>query len=287
MVNFDGVCSGDAFVLRENQDRIVAGFLAFIVNSERLWDFANSNAAGTMSKRVKWRNLTNYEFLLPPKAKQAEIAELLWAMDDVIQKDKNLYKSIDTSFKTTVKSISQDNIQQKKYKKLKDVANILDNLRKPLNASQRNSMKGDIPYYGANGLVDYINEFIFDKSLVLVAEDGGDFKEFFSKEIAYKVEGKSWVNNHAHVLSPKNSRLTTDWLFYSLVHRNILKYITGSTRLKLNKSELEKIQIWMPDKDLMNKLTKEVKMLENSRAKIGLKLSASKSLQKSLINEIF
>ena len=82
MVDFDGCCSGDAYVLRENNEVIVPGLLPFIVNSTSLWDFANSNAAGTMSKRVKWKDLANYEFLLPPKDQQAEIAELLWALDN-------------------------------------------------------------------------------------------------------------------------------------------------------------------------------------------------------------
>ncbi len=82
MVDFDGVCSGDAFVLRENHNNIVRGFLAFILNTDTLWDYAIANAAGTMSKRVKWRDLANYEFLFPPKAQQAKIAELLWAADE-------------------------------------------------------------------------------------------------------------------------------------------------------------------------------------------------------------
>ena len=86
MVDFDGCCSGDAYVLRENNEVIVPGLLPFIVNSNSLWDFANSNAAGTMSKRVKWKDLANYEFLLPPKDQQAEIAELLWALDESFEK---------------------------------------------------------------------------------------------------------------------------------------------------------------------------------------------------------
>jgi len=86
LVDFDGCCSGDAFVLRENHKKVIPGFLAFLMNSNALWDYANSNAAGTMSKRVKWRDLAEYEFLLPPKDQQAQLAELLWAMDEVIEK---------------------------------------------------------------------------------------------------------------------------------------------------------------------------------------------------------
>lgn len=93
MVDFEGCCSGDAFVLRENLDKVVPGFLPFVMNSTGLWNYANANAAGTMSKRVKWRDLAKYEFLLPPKDQQAELAELLWAMDEVIEKNKEVLKS--------------------------------------------------------------------------------------------------------------------------------------------------------------------------------------------------
>lgn len=95
LVELDGCCSGDAFVLSENHDKIVPGFLSFIVNSEKLWTYANSNAEGTMSKRVKWRDLANYEFLLPPKAQQAELADLLWAMDNVIEKDLEVLERLE------------------------------------------------------------------------------------------------------------------------------------------------------------------------------------------------
>ena len=65
------------------------------MNSNALWDYANSNAAGTMSKRVKWRDLAEYEFLLPPKDQQAKLAELLWAMDEVIESEREVLDKLD------------------------------------------------------------------------------------------------------------------------------------------------------------------------------------------------
>ena len=94
LVEFDGVCSGDAFVLREDNTKIVPGFLTFIVNSERLWDYANANAAGTMSKRVKWRDLANFEFYLPPIAQQQKLVELIWSGDFSLQKFNLLLNAI-------------------------------------------------------------------------------------------------------------------------------------------------------------------------------------------------
>lgn len=286
LVEFDGCCSGDAFVLRENYHKVVSGFLAFLMNSNALWDYANSNAAGTMSKRVKWRDLEEYEFLLPPKDQQAQLAELLWAMDEVIEKEKEIFKQVDNLFKVETKLISETK-GKKDIRKLKDVCLIKDNLRKPINSSERDLIKGDVPYFGANGLVDYLNDYIFNEDLVLIAEDGGNFNEFYNREIAYRVSGKSWVNNHAHVLTVKEKSFPIDWLFYSLVHKNILMYITGTTRLKLNKSDLENITIWLPKIDEMNILINKLQKIDLNRKQINCKLQSSQSLQKSLINQVF
>lgn len=92
-VDFDGVCSGDAIVLRE-KSKIEKGLLTFILNTDRFWEYAIANAAGTMSKRVKWRDLAKYKFLLPPPPEQKQIAALFQsietAMEQVDGQEKNL-----------------------------------------------------------------------------------------------------------------------------------------------------------------------------------------------------
>ena len=83
---------------------------------------------------------------------------------------------------------------------LEDVCDILDSQRIPVTAKDRK--KGIYPYYGANGIQDYVDDYIFDDELVLLAEDGGNFGSK-DRPIAYRVSGKCWVNNHAHVLKAK------------------------------------------------------------------------------------
>jgi type I restriction enzyme S subunit len=117
---------------------------------------------------------------------------------------------------------------------------ILDNLRIPVSEIERNKRKGNVPYYGANGIQGYIDGYIFNEKLVLLAEDGGNFEDYSMRPIAYRIDGYSWVNNHAHVLKAK-SDFDIDYIFYSLQHKNILKHITGGTRGKLNQSELKSI----------------------------------------------
>lgn len=127
-----------------------------------------------------------------------------------------------------------------KMVRLEDVCDILDYKRKPVKEEER--IHGQYPYYGANGIQGYINDYLFDDDLVLLAEDGGHFcsKE---KPIAYKVMGKCWVNNHAHVLKPKNNKTNIDYLCYSLMFYDVSKLINGTTRAKLNQAAMRCMQI--------------------------------------------
>ena len=125
------------------------------------------------------------------------------------------------------------------------IADCLDNLRIPLNDAQRQRMQGDVPYCGANGVLDYVNDFVIDDDIILMAEDGGYFDQYASRPIAYRMQGKCWVNNHAHILRAKRGH-DQGFLFYSLVHKNILSFIASGTRAKLNKSEMEKILVATP-----------------------------------------
>ena len=128
-------------------------------------------------------------------------------------------------------------------KRLGNVANILDNRRVPLSESQRKS--GAFPYCGANGIVDYIDRYEFDEEAVLIAEDGGNFADFATRPIAYKMSGKYWVNNHAHVLTVK-ACCDLDYLFSYLSHKDITDIISGGTRAKLTRAQLENIIISLP-----------------------------------------
>ena len=122
---------------------------------------------------------------------------------------------------------------------IEECCEILDSMRVPITASKREI--GEYPYYGANGIQDYVADYIFDDELVLLAEDGGNFG---SKErpIAYRVSGKCWVNNHAHVLKPKVG-LDIDYLCYSLMFYKVDGLINGATRKKLTQAAMRKMQI--------------------------------------------
>ena len=122
---------------------------------------------------------------------------------------------------------------------IEDCCEILDSMRVPITASDRED--GDYPYYGANGIQDYVADYIFDDELVLLAEDGGNFGSK-DKPIAYRVSGKCWVNNHAHVLKPK-AGIDVDYLCYSLMFYKVDGMVNGATRQKLTQAAMRKMQI--------------------------------------------
>jgi len=131
-----------------------------------------------------------------------------------------------------------------KVMELGKTADIYDNLRIPLNNEDRKEMKGKYPYCGANGIIDYINKYIFDGEYVLVAEDGGYFKRLETS--AYLMKGKFWVNNHAHIISAKNNIALNKYILYNLIFWDLSIYIDGTTREKLNQNKLRLIKIFLP-----------------------------------------
>ena len=157
-----------------------------------------------------------------------------------------------------------------KYLRLKDACEILDSLRVPVTASNRE--KGKYPYYGANGIQDYISDYIFDDELVLLAEDGGNFgsKE---KPIAYRVSGKCWVNNHAHVLKPKQG-LDVDYLCYSLMFYKVDGMVNGATRQKLTQTAMKEMKIPMRNMgkqlQIVDELNRTVNVKEHRKQQLKL-----------------
>ena len=192
--------------------------------------------------RIHESDFLKIQVELPSLEEQTKIASFLSSIDSKIEQLSKKQALLGEYKKGLMQQIFSQAIRFKaddgsdfpnwEEKKLGDVSDCLDNRRQPLNGAERNQMKGDIPYYGANGIVDYVNDYIFDEELVLLAEDGGNFNDFSSKPIAQKISGKAWVNNHAHILKAKNI-IATDFLFYSLVHKDIRRYIVGGSRAKL------------------------------------------------------
>ena len=129
-----------------------------------------------------------------------------------------------------------------KILKLKHLTRCLDGQRIPLNAIERGEKKGNIPYWGANKIVDYVDDWIFYEQLILLGEDGAPFFDP-NKDVAFLVNGKIWPNNHVHVLRPFKKLVNPTFLTYAINCTDFSLYISGSTRDKLNQSDMDNICI--------------------------------------------
>lgn len=146
-----------------------------------------------------------------------------------------------------------------RYLQLEECCEILDSLRIPITASDRKA--GPYPYYGANGIQDYVADYIFDDELVLLAEDGGNFGSK-TRPIAYRASGKFWVNNHAHVLKPKRNIVDVDYLCYSLMFYNTEELVNGATRQKLTQAAMRKMLIPEQPIQVQKKIVAELKTIQ-------------------------
>ena len=147
--------------------------------------------------------------------------------------------------------------------RLEQVADILDNLRKPINSSERDSRIRNrqidelYPYYGATGQVGLIDDYIINGNYLLLGEDGAPFLDKNAIK-AYSINGKSWVNNHAHILSPK---IDFEFLQYSLNQIDYSEYVNGSTRLKLTQTDMRSIKIMLPPLAEQKRIKSKIQIL--------------------------
>lgn len=164
-----------------------------------------------------------------------------------------------------------------KKEEFKEIIEILDSKRKPINSTERATRIGKIPYYGATGQVGWIDDYLFDEELVLLGEDGAPFLDAY-KDKAYIIKGKSWVNNHAHVLKAKNG-LNNKFLLHLLNNLNYHDYVTGTTRLKLNQARMISIPIILPS---LPEQTLIVQEIEKQFTRLDASVKSLKSVKQKL-----
>jgi restriction endonuclease S subunit len=259
IVEFDGFCSAHSLVLRANPDVIDPKLFPFFLHSDTFMHRAVDISVGSLSPTINWGTLKNEEFLIPPKDHQAPLAEILWGADAIIESERNTTNALIQLKHSLRKEIFlggdkndfvSENLNLKQgwvIKTIRDCCQIWNNYRKPISREEREKIKGEFPYYGPTGILDYISEYRIEGEFVLIGEDGDHFLKYADWSMSQLVEGKFNVNNHAHILSGTPICLTK-WIFYSFQHRNIIPHITrqGASRYKLKKETLLNLSLLIP-----------------------------------------
>lgn len=154
------------------------------------------------------------------------------------------------------------------------IVNFLNAKRKPLSSKERENKSGIYPYYGASDIVDYIDEYIFNGTYLLISEDGENLKSR-KTPIAFIANGKFWVNNHAHIVEGKDDE-TIDYLKYYFSQLDLSPYITGAVQPKLSKGVLEKIEIDFPSYEIRKSINQILGLLDD---KIHLNTQTNQTLE--------
>ena len=207
---------------------------------------------------LKSDKITKMPLPLPPLKIQEEIVQILDKFTEYVteltaeltdrQKQYSFYRDKLLSF--------EDEVYQVEWKTLGELAENLDYLRKPVTKGSRSS--GIYPYYGASGIVDFVDDYIFDGEFLLVSEDGANLIAR-KTPIAFPINGRTWVNNHAHVLKFE-SQIDQKFVSYYLNHIDLSPYISGAAQPKLNKQNLNSILLPYPNEQIRKRI---VQVLDN------------------------
>lgn len=284
--DFNGICSGDITVFRA-QKNLLPELLPFIVNNDKYFDHAIKHSAGGLSPRVKFKDLANYDFLLPPKEEQAKIAELLWAMDDVIEKEKGVLekqKNVFLSYSELIFSNGNGKlIELSKIGKL--------TMGQSPDSATYNEIGNGMPFLQGNAefgalsptFVKYTtnpNKIVPENSILIsVRAPVGDLN-IADRECCI---GRGLAGLFIENESLRN--YVFNFLKYSKTELD--KRSTGSTFKAVNKEALSTLNLVIPSENLIQENSNKLSMILCTIENLNSKIKSSQSLQKSLINQIF
>lgn len=261
---FDGIFSAHGMVLRPKEDVIDKDFFPLFISSDYFLDAAIKISVGSLSPTINWRDLKELEFELPDLDTQRRLAAVLWAMNETMDSYKELIEATDELVKSQFIEMFGDPKNSADAVSFETAFTIRDDLRKPINDAVRSEMHtGQLyPYYGANGQVDSINEYLMDCDAICLAEDCGAYGA--GEHTSYIVSGKCWVNNHAHVLIPKEC---CDIEFANVYFRilDMKEYVNGTTRLKLTQAKMKTLPMILPSLDVQREFASFVQQSDKSK----------------------
>lgn len=262
-------------------------FIEYYLNSIDLEDFVS----GMAQPKLNQMSLNSIPVPFPPLSEQKKIVAILdEALTAIDQAKNNINKNIGNArelFQSKLTEIFSQKCEGWAEEKLGEICENMDSKRIPITKSNRKI--GPIPYYGASGIVDYVDNYIFDDDLLLVSEDGANLLAR-TYPIAFSISGKTWINNHAHVLKFKNI-ISQIYIEYYLNSIKLDDYINGMAQPKLNQKKLNSIIVPFPRVDIQEKSVFILNSLNEDiirvNEKYNLKIQLLELLKKSLLQKAF
>jgi type I restriction enzyme S subunit len=279
-------------VLKQNGKKIFdTEFLYYLLSSPYVFQQFNFLAAGSTVRNLNISLVSSVSVPLPPLPEQQRIVAILDEVFEAITQAKsNAEQNLQNSkelFESYLQGVFENKGEDWERKTLNEISENLDSKRVPITKNVRS--EGSIPYYGASGVVDYVSDYLFDEDLLCISEDGANLLAR-TYPIAFSISGKTWVNNHAHVLRFKN----IDSQKFVELYLNSIKlddFISGMAQPKLNQAMLNKIPIPYPSLETQQTIVAKLDALSAETKKLEAiyqqKINDLEELKKSVLGKAF
>ena len=291
----DQIASPEWLVFRRKSDAVLAPrWLVHFVSSPKFRDWIASEVSGSTGSHTRARaeDIMQQEMPLPPLAEQQRIVEILdEAFDGIATAKANAEQNL-----RNTRALFDSHVHARFAQRgpnwidtmLERISTNLDSKRIPITKSVRS--KGEYPYYGASGIVDFVGEYIFEGDALLVSEDGANLLAR-STPIAFSVSGKYWVNNHAHILKFQNMA-TQRFVEFYLESIKLDDFVTGAAQPKLNQRALNSIPIPIPQTiEEQSSVVADIESMMNETQQLGSaferKIVVLDELKKTLLQKAF
>lgn len=281
LVDFDFVVGADGVKVLKPKSYLEASFLKY---------FLEGNPIASLGYARHFRHVSSLDIPLPPLDEQKRIVAVLdqaFAALDRARANAEANQAASAGLSDAWLKALFEQSHAWPVRALTDVCENLDKLRIPITKSQREP--GDVPYYGASGVVDHVKGHLFDEDLLLVSEDGANLLAR-TYPIAFSISGKAWVNNHAHVL--RFDDLTTQEFVRLYLNSISLKaYLTGMAQPKLNQSALNAIPVPLPGLDVQREIVSKAHQISSETQRTNhayrAQLADITTLRQSLLQAAF
>ena len=299
---FDNIVASTGFTTIDITDKtVIPKFIYYLLTQKNITEYLHTIGLNSVSSypSISPDDIGNLKFKIPDLPTQRSIAKVLSDLDAKIELNNKINRELEAMAKTLYdywfvqfdfptppsstsgivgkpykssggKMVYNEELKREipegwEVKELGDCIKIFDHKRIPLSSKERETYKGIITYYGATGILDYVNDFIFNDDLILLAEDGSVMDENGFPIVQF-IWGKTWVNNHAHVIQA-NKKTQNEFYFQLLKRIPVILIKTGSIQMKINQKNLCNYKILTPSEDLIDKFSE-----------------VSRTIRKSLIN---
>ncbi|MFN8254892.1 MAG: restriction endonuclease subunit S [Bacteroidales bacterium] len=321
IAHFDGITSNTTFVIKANDKKIDKRLLPFIMLSEGFAENSIRNSKGSVNPYINWKDIADYEFLLPPKDQQAQLAELLWAMDEVIEKEMGVLKSLEKGFKSFRELFIENGLNQTTDSRKERFAKISSKWRTAKlssfcqliggNAFKSNNFKiqgkyqvlriGNITNAGfdltkAPVFIDDISEseikYLIPSGAIVLSLTGTNGKRDYGFPCLMEEHNKHLLNQRLVMIIPDSSIMIPDFLFLLakmelFQGRFFLNAIGTANQANVSIHDVSQIKLPIPEISEQMGIVEKINNFRYGLLNIEFKINSSQALQKSLINQIF